>query len=247
MKSRWKKITSGNLVKEAVYSAPLPRDNPQQRAAKHKITTAAQKRLNFRTAQGKLELKLAANFTWKDYFITLTYKEGQEPKSRKEVKTHKAQYMRKLRTQRKRRGQDIKWVCSIENRHGEGRYHLHAVISAADPYLDIDEIKSLWPYGHVEVSCLFDTEHKFNYWSDIARYMTKERPEDGNDSTPVGAQIYSCSRNLSSPKTETGWIENSAPLDAPPGAIVLEQEEVVNEFGRFKYIKYLTAPLFRRE
>lgn len=247
MKKRRKTIYAGFLVKVVEYTPPLPRDTPQQRAAKHKATTAAQKRLNYRTAQGKLEVKLAANFNSRDYFCTFTYKPGQEPRSRKEANQHKAQYVRKVRAQRRKRGQDIKWIFSVENKHGEGRYHLHAVISSADPHLDLDELRSLWPYGYVEVSRLFDSEHKFNTWLDVARYMTKERPEDGKDCTPVGAQIYSCSRNLTPPRIETEWIEDSAPLDMPPGAFVIEREETQNEYSRYKYLKYMTAPLFRKE
>lgn len=247
MKKRRKTIYAGNLVKVVEYTPPMPRDTPQQRAAKHKATTEAQKRLNYRTAQGKLEVKLAANFTARDYFCTFTYAPGREPRSRKEANQHKAQYVRKVRAQRRKRGQVIKWVFSVENKHGEGRYHLHAVISSADPSLDFDELRSLWPYGHVEIARLFDSEHMFNTWLDVARYMTKERPEDGKDCTPVGAQIYSCSRNFTPPRIETEWIDEGAPLDVPPGAFIIERAEVVNEYSRYRYLKYMTEPLYRKE
>lgn len=244
MKCRWKKITAGILVKEGLYTTPLPRDTTRQRAAKHKATTIAQKKLNNRSAQERLEFKLAGNFDCNDYFVTLTYEPGKEPKSRKEAQAHWKKFTRNLREQRRRRGQNHKWVHSIENKHGDGRYHHHAVISAADPSLDLDEIQSLWPYGHAEISGLFDSAHSLNDYGDIARYMTKERPEDGKDCTPVGAQIYSCSRNLAAPKIETGWKDDRASIDAPPGANVIDRsDETINEYGRFKYIKYLTAPL----
>lgn len=245
MKKKRKTIYAGSLVKVVEYTPPMPRDTAKQRAVKHKDTTAAQKRLNYRTAQGRLEVKLAANFTGRDYFCTFTYEPGREPCSRKEANHHKAQYVRKVRNQRRKRGQDIKWIFSVENKHGFGRYHLHAVISSADPHLDFDELRSLWPYGHVETTCLFDSDHKFNTWLDVARYMTKERPEDGKDCTPVGAQIYSCSRNLIPPRIETEWIADSSPLNMPLGAYVIEREETENEYSRYKYVKYMTAPLFK--
>lgn len=246
MKKRRKTIYAGTLVKVVEYTPPMPRDTPQQRAAKHKATTAAQKLLNYRTAQGKLEVKLAANFTAKDYFCTFTYAPGQEPRSRAEANSHKAQFVRRFRAQRKKRGQVLKWVFAVEHKHGEGRWHLHAVLNAAAGPLDIDEIKSLWPFGYVDVSRLFDSEHRFNTWLDVARYMTKERPEDGKDTTPVGAQIYSCSRNLTPPRVITEWIEDGAPLVIPAGAFVYDRNETENEYSRYKYIKYMTAPLFMR-
>lgn len=244
MKKRRKTIIAGLLVKVVEYTPPMPRDTPRQRAAKHKATTLAQRRLNFRTAQGRLEALLAANFTWNDYFVTLTYEPGKEPKNRAEAKRHKREYLRRIRAQRKRRGQALKWICSIENKHGDGRFHLHAVISAADAARDLDELRSLWPYGHVDVRKLFDKDHRADTWLDIARYMTKERPEDGKDETPVGAQIYSCSRNLAKPTVRTEWIDEDATLDLPAEAFVLEREITENEFSRYKYYKYLTGPLF---
>ena len=251
MKRKRKTVIAGALVKVVEYTPQLPRDTGSIRSARRKATAAAQKALNHKTAQGRLEEKLAANFSNRDYFAVLTYRPGEEPATRKEAKKQRAEFIRKLRTVRRRRGQTLRWIIAIENKHGDSRYHCHAVISSTGRNSDKEEIASLWEHGNVFIKRLFDEDHDcgedFNSWLQIARYMTKERPEDGPDTTPNGAQLYSCSRNLSSPKTETGWIENSAPLDAPPGAIVLEQEEVVNEFGRFKYIKYLTAPLFRRE
>ena len=247
MKKRRKTIYAGSLVKVVEYTPPMPRDTSKQRAAKHKATTAAQKRLNYRTAQGRLEVKLAANFSRRDYFVTFTYGPDKEPRSRKEVNHHKAQFVRQVRTQRRRRGQEIKWVFAPEHKHGDGRWHLHAVISVANSRLDFDELRSLWPYGNVEISRLFDSKHKFNTWLDVARYMTKERPEEGKDSTPVGAQIYSCSRNLEPPKIVTEWIDDGAPLDVPPGAFILEREETETEFSRYKYFKYMTKPLNSKE
>lgn len=235
------------LVKVVEYTPPMPRDTKKQRAAKHKATSAAQKLLNYRTAQGKLEVKLACNFSPKDFFCTFTYAPGQEPRNRDEANRHKALFVRRIRAQRQRRGQALKWVISVEHKHGEGRWHLHAVINAADPMLDIDEIKSLWPFGYVEVSRLFDSEHRFDTWLDVARYMTKERPEDDRDTTPVGAQIYSCSRNLAPPRVVTEWIEEGEPLNIPSGAFIYEREETENEYSRYKYVKYMTAPLFKRE
>lgn len=245
MKKRRRKITGGNLVKVVDYTPPAPRDTKQQRAAKHKTTTAAQKIINTKLAQGRLEMKLAANFSNKDYFVTFTY-DGDNP-DRKTVKRDKNAFIRQLRTARRARNQDFKWIFCIECRHGDGRYHLHAVINSADKQLDYDEISSLWTHGHVDISRLFDRKHKFSTWLDIARYMTKERPEEGTDVTPVGAQIYTCSRNLDKPIIETTWIDEDEPFDIPAGAEILaDQNEVTYVDGipvKFAYVKYLTEPL----
>ena len=249
MKKRRRKITGGDLVKIVDYTPPNPHDTKQQRAAKHKTTTAAQKIINAKLAQSRLEMKLAANFSNKDYFVTFTYS-GDNP-DRKTVKKNKNAFIRQLRTVRRARNQAFKWIFCIECKHGNGRYHLHAVINAADRKRDFDEIRSLWPYGHVEITRLFNSKHAFCEWLDVARYMTKERPENGKDETPVGAQIYTCSRNLEKPIIETEWIEENEPFDIPAGADVLEEKNELNYIDgipvKFAYVKYLVKPLHLTE
>lgn len=248
VKKRRKTIYAGRLVKIVEYTPQTPCDSPKQRAARHRATTEAQKILNYRTAQGSLEMKIAANFDDSDYFCTFTFEDGQEPKSRKQANARKQKYIRRLRTQRHRRGQLLKWICSIENKHGAGRYHMHAIINAAAAgSLDEDEIKSLWPWGSVYVSRLFDSDHRFNTYLDIAAYMTKERPEDGKDLTPVGAQIFSCSRGMVRPTVVYSWVQDAESLTIPKDAHILDNNMRVNEYSQYRYIKYMTPRPFVQE
>lgn len=248
MKRRRKTIIAGNLVKIIESTPPLPRDTHQARSAKRRVTTAAQKALNHKSLQGRLEEKLAANFSSRDYFITYTYRPSAEPKNRKEAKKHKAQYIRRLREIRKRRGQPLLWIMALEDKHGDGRFHFHAIINSVGTEADREEIISLWEYGHVHIEQLFDDKHdcgaEFNTWLQLAIYMSKERPEDGPDKTPNGAQIYSCSRNLKRPVVLPSiWADDKDPINIPEGAAVIQEESIVNEYGSFRYIKYMTAPL----
>ena len=110
MKRRRKTVIAGNLVKIVESTPPMPRDTRQIRNEKHKTTSAAQKALNHKNAQGRLEEKLAANFSSRDYFITYTYRPGAEPATRREAKEDRARYIRKLREIRHRRGQPLFWI-----------------------------------------------------------------------------------------------------------------------------------------
>ena len=247
MKRRRKTIIAGNLVKIVEYTPPMPRDGLQIRNARRKATTEAQKALNHRTAQGKLESKLAANFSSDDYFITLSYRPGEEPATRREAAKHRAIFTRRLRTARSRRGQPLRWILALENKHGEGRYHYHAVINSTGADIDREEICSLWEYGEAHIEQLFNSQHNtgedFNTWMQLARYMTKERPEDGPDTTPNGAQLFSCSRNLKHPIIITEWIDAGTRVEIPPGAVAVERTEASTEFSTFNYYKYLTEPI----
>lgn len=247
MKRRRKTVIAGPLVKVVEYTPQMPRDKGMTRSARRKATAEAQKALNHRTAQGRLEEKLAANFSSRDYFATFTYRPGEEPATRKAAKEHRAQYIRRLRDARKHRRQPLKWIFALENKHGEGRYHFHAVINSTGGEADIEEIISLWEHGTVHIERLFNDAHDsgedFNTWLQVARYMTKERPEDGPDTTPNGAQLYSCSRNLRRPFVFTEWIDSREHVEIPRGAVAVERSEIETEFSTFNYYRYMKEPL----
>ena len=159
----------------------------------------------------------------------------------------RTKYIRQLREARKRRGQTLKWIVALENKHGDGRYHFHAVINSTGGEEDIEEIISLWGRGTVHIARLFDEAHDngedFNTWLQVARYMTKERPEDGPDTTPNGAQLYSCSRNLRRPIVITEWVESRERVQIPRGAVGVEHSEIETEFSAFSYYRYMKEPL----
>lgn len=233
MAKRKKVITAGSLVKVVVYTVPQPRDPEHVRATKSRVSSAAQKALNYRTAQGKLEMLLAANFGPKDLFVTLTYDDDHLPRTCALAKDRIKGFIRAFRTERRKHGHDLKYVYVTEGKHGDKRYHHHLVINAVDDS-DLETIISLWTYGAmVEVERFAGHEY-----IDVARYITKENAEG----KPVGAQMWTRSRNLVKPTVESYFVPEDETITAPPGAYVLEKEERVNEFGGFCYLKYRLPP-----
>lgn len=229
MAKRKKTITAGRLVKTVVYTVPQPRDGDHVRAAKSKMTTAAQKALNYKTAQGRLEMLLAANFTSKDLFCTLTYRDGSLPETHAEAKKRVRAFLKLLRQHRRQQGQPLKYIYVTEGKHGDKRYHHHLVINSAGPE-DLEVICSLWQHGDiVEVDRIADHEY-----IELARYITKENAED----KPNGAQMWTGSRNLDKPTVETCFVQDDETIQPPPGAYVLERKEEQNEHGSFSYLKY---------
>ena len=242
-KAKWKVTTTraGEVTYKVGY-VPVNRwDRPRHRALKSKASTEAQKRLNFRHAFEKLTLLLAANFRrGTDYVCTLTFAPGTEPLTRKEVKAFWTKFVRQLRDSRRRRGLLLLWVCCIECKHGAGRWHIHAVINAAD-LNDLDEIAGLWSYGHVKITRLFEGKYKENTWQDLAAYMCKERPTEGKDTTPVGSRVYSCSRGLKQPETSTEWISADKVdelFQLPAAAHQLSTPDNFNESAQMPYFRY---------
>lgn len=235
MAKRKKTIIAGRLRKTVIYTAPEPQDSPRTRAAKSRATSAAQKAMNDKTARGRLELLLACNFTGKDLFLTLTYRDGDLPATRKEAVRNVRRFLAELRKSRRLRGLRLKYIYTTEDKHGDGRFHHHIMLTATGR--DIEEIRSLWPYGDVidiePVGC-----REYDQW---AAYMTKESVEG----RPVGAQMWTCSKGLARPVVVSEYVPNDTALGVPVGCHVMEREERTTEFGSYQYIKYKVPANYR--
>ncbi|BDF69155.1 hypothetical protein CE91St41_01360 [Oscillospiraceae bacterium] len=234
MAKRKKTITAGNLVKTILYNAPEPRDGERARAAKSRITSAAQKAMNDKTARGRLEMLLAANFTRRDLFLTLTYRPTDLPAQRAQAVKNVRRFLKLLREYRKARGIPMKYVYVTEDKHGAGKLHHHIVLKATER--DIEVIRSLWPHGDV-VDIEYIGSREYATW---AGYVTKE----GVQGRPVGAQMWTASRNMVKPKVTTSFAAEDETLAPPPGCHVIEREEKVTEFGSYCYIKYCVLPKY---
>ncbi len=232
MAKKKKTIIAGPIVKTVVYTAPEPRDDPHVRAVKSKATTAAQKAMNDKTARGRLEMLLAANFGSHDLFVTLTYRDKDLPSSRKEAVKRVRQFFKYLREYRKARALLTKYIYVTEELHGEKRLHHHLVLNATGQ--DVEIIRSLWPHGDVVYAGCIEG----GSFAALAAYLTKE----GVQERPVGAQMWTASRNMRKPVIETSYIENDETLTVPPGCHVLEREERATEFGAYCFIKYYVPP-----
>lgn len=147
MAKRKKTIIAGSIVKTIIYTAPEPLDGKRTRAEKSRMTTAAQKAMNDKAARGRLEMLMAANFTGRDLFITTTYRDDDLPPNRAEAVKRIRGFIKALREHRKARGQELKYIYTTEEKHGEARLHHHLVINSTGA--DIEVIRSLWPYGDV--------------------------------------------------------------------------------------------------
>lgn len=237
MAKRKKTITAGRIVKTILYTAPEIRDSERVRAEKARMTTAAQKAMNDKSARNRLEMLLAANFTGQDLFLTLTYRDADLPAKRAAAVQRVRQFLKDLRKHRTARGQALKYVYTTEEKHGEARLHHHLVINSTGR--DIETIRSLWPHGDIIDLEQIDEDD----YAALAMYITKESV----DGRPVGAQMWTRSRNLEKPIVESCFVPNDTTLAVPPGCYVLEQKAEGTEYGGYSYIKYRMPPQERRQ
>ena len=232
MAKRKKTIIAGRIVKTVIYTAPEPVDGQRARAEKSRMTTAAQKAMNNKAARVRLEMLIAANYNGRDLFITLTYRDEDLPPTRAEAVKRLRKFIKTLRAWRKKNGQTLKYLYTTEEKHGEGRLHHHLVINGTGA--DAEVIRSLWPYGDV-----VDLEYiGARDYEALAMYMTKE----GVEGRPVGAQMWTPSRNIIKPVVQSSYVPNDTMLAVPVGCHILEKEERVTTFGSYCYIKYKVPP-----
>lgn len=232
MKKRKKEVRAGNIVYAVISTPPLPHDPEHVRAAKSKASTQARRALNMKAAYRRLEMLLAANFTPRDIHLILTYREKDLPETRAEAVKRVRNFLAQMRKLRNARGETFKYIYVTEGKHTGKRFHHHIVINATER--DIDDIRALWAYGdQVDIEPIADREYL-----DLARYITKEAAEG----KPVGAQMWTGSRNLEKPEVTITWVDENETLVPPAGSYVYENETRCNEYAEYSYIKYRIEP-----
>lgn len=232
--AKFKKIiVAGPLVVECVYPAPNPRDSVGVRAGKKEMSSEAQRRMNLKYAYQKLELLIAANFGIRDLYVTLTYDDAHLPGNRAEARRIMQAFWKRLRKVRKEKSQKLCYLYVTEHKHGDGRWHHHALINATGE--DYNLIRQLWGQGGVEFKQLrIDRDKNFET---LARYLCKEQRDK------VGLRLWSGSRNLHKPERECFRVSNDTPLSVPENSPLTFEDtgDVSTAYGHYRYIKYLAA------
>ena len=232
---RKKVKTAGRLQRVVIYTPPTKWDTPQAQRERRGHSTEARKRMNDKTARGKLKMILAANFTPQDFLVTLTYRDSDLPTRRQTAQKDVKKYIATIRALRKARGETLRYIYAIEHKHGEGRYHVHIVMSKSHGN-DFEEIRSLWPHGEViEIQALSEWASPGNPgYTAISEYLAKESGD-----RPLGCRMWTGSTNLLKPTEESYWVSDNETITPPKGSTILEREEKVTEYGSYSYCEYI--------
>ena len=221
-------------MRTVIYTVPSRQDPPKTRAGRQRVSSEAQARLNVRTSRDKLELLLAANFGAGDLWVTLTYDDKHLPADRAGARKILRQFIAALRKHRRARGQELRYVYCIQEilEDGSSRLHHHMILNGVDAG-DKELIASLWPWGDVDAGAIDDDQAV----TAIATYMCHEPIEHGRPR--VGEQMWTPSKGLTRPETVTVDIpDDDVTLQAPPGAVTVENDGRRTEFGEYAYLKY---------
>lgn len=238
--NRWTCVRqrAGPLVKECRSIRPRlsAKDSPWEQAEKHKILRPPRDSSVCRTRVDRLELRLAL-FGYEGSVYTLTFDREHEPEKFQDVRRAWKSFLKRLKRWKKR---NFDYVYLIEGRHGDHRYHIHAVFRDSD--FSPAEIRFLWKAGMVDDQPLL----KFpgDTYRRIAKYWNKEATD--GVTIPLDARTWVPSKSLSRkiPPVEK-WMDNSGGIPIPKGVHCQGTYHTANSFGVYHYASYiLDKPAF---
>ncbi|MEK4425142.1 rolling circle replication-associated protein [Solibacillus sp. FSL K6-1523] len=190
-KYRVKTIRSGPMLECEIY--PIQICSPGgKRSQKKKVIRQAQSNLNDKNAKKQLIRLVNTNFTKRDIWITLTYKDGRLPADLEQAKKDMQNYIRRLKRHIKKYDlPELKYVYVTEYQDAdnkkEKRVHHHMICNFADR----DIAEELWNGGgRTQTRRLQPDDFGLE---GLARYIAKEKSEST-------IKRYTPSRNLQQPK-----------------------------------------------
>ena len=216
------------------YGAP-----GQKRAPKKKPTPERIEKINQRNKEKLARRKLRQHFDVNDYFTDLTYRREARPPTMKEAKEDFDKFIRKVRTEYRKRGYELKWIRNIEV-GTKNAWHIHLVINRI-PDTDVILARA-WPHGRVSNQLIYEKGE----FRELAAYITKTPKTDPR----LRESSYSTSRNLPVPepkkKTYLTW-KTWGKVRIPKGWYLDKESfyEGVNEAG-YKYRSYTLLRIDRK-
>ena len=193
-----KTITSGPIREIEIYPVFPEKDIPNE--YRLKATKEAQRNFKHKNAKKYFERKINTNFGKGDYYVTLNYEKGQEPKDHEEAQKNIQNYVRRLRYFHnknqddqgipKKEREELEYIYVNEiSKEGKGRHHHHIIINSV---ITMEVIEKKWKHGRRNNIRVIhpDEEHI----TGLSKYLAKD---------PKGKKRWGCSKGLRDPDITT--------------------------------------------
>lgn len=219
------------------YGAP-----GERRGKKKKATPEQIKKRNQWNKERLCRHKLKTHFKENDLLITLTYRKEARPPDMNAAKQDFRKAIGKIRSEYRKRGEELKWIRNIEV-GPRGGWHVHLVVNRI-PDSDLI-IKKAWKKGAATYKHLYE-EGDF---ADLAGYITKTPDTAGKYKENLVEVSYSTSKNLpvKEPKEKrfVRWIKEPKPKK---GYYIdkATYHEGINDLTGYRYRCYTMIKLDRR-
>jgi hypothetical protein len=184
-----KEIRSGKHLEVEIFpeftkSADLP---PEARE-RHR---EAQRNLNSKNAVKECQRLINENFHTGDIWLTLTYREGQEPVDMDEATGNMQKFIKRINYRRKKMGLPNAKYLYITEHDPEAsiRWHHHILM---DGMLDRDTVEKTWKKGERPQSRFLEEDR--DGLAGMAHYITKDKHREKYE------KRWNCSKGLRQPK-----------------------------------------------
>ena len=200
-------VKAGDTIEVKKYfSARFGKKDSGGRARKENETSEKQRKVNENNAVERLTWLINENFRDGDYHIVLTYSDENRPSAEESAELLK-KYLRKLRSEYRKAGSELKYITVTE--YETTNIHHHIIINK----FDTSVISDLWMHGGVHFTPLYSNGE----YSKLAHYFVKETNKTFKDAV-VSGKRWNASRNLRKPqivKTVVDadcWTKNPKPV-----------------------------------
>lgn len=229
-------ITAGKTI-EVIKSYSKRIGDHRPRARKEKPTAEEIKKINQRNAEAKLRRLINANFGYGDYHLVLTYKKDLRPDP-EEAKKRIAKFLKILRREYKKRGEELKYIITTEYKNKA--IHHHLIVNGIEANVN-KIVRDCWEWGSPHFTPLDDT----GQYKGLAAYFIKETSKTYKENDGGAKQRYSRSRNLVKPVAKVTIIKKAEKwLDDPKAkkGYYIDKETVYNTINPFtgKPMQYYT-------
>ena len=184
------------------FSSRYGKKNDGSKAARSSPSPEKMQETNARNAVDKLTWLINANFSDGDFHMVLTYRD--EKPSPEQAADNLRKYLRKLRAEYKKAGEELKYIWVTE--YQSSRIHHHVLLNKFDTTV----LTKLWEHGTNHFTPLYSTGD----YSKLATYFVKETEKTYKDNF-IGGKRWNTSKNLVKPKIEKEIVDADSWTDYP--------------------------------
>ena len=188
----------GNRIEVEKHHTSKYRKAGEKRKKKEKPTAEAVKANNLKRMRHWLFMLLVCNFCVGDYHVVLTYSDQTLPEQDL-AKKYLQKFFRQMRREYRRRGKELKWICTTEISK-KGRIHHHVVMTGCADFAQL--LAEYWTYGGKHLTPMY----RDNDYEGLADYLTKSTADTFDEPDSSFRKRYTCSRNLEKPEVTTRVI-----------------------------------------
>ncbi|SES45956.1 hypothetical protein SAMN04488000_1403 [Lentzea albida] len=160
-------------------------------------------------ARQTLRRVILQNFTSRDKFVTLTFRDGEVEDLSDVSQTNPCfkRFIQRLNRWIQKKVPDFSFkyatVVEFQDKNGRGAVHYHLICNV--PWIPHEELERLWSHGFVGINAIRGKGRKDKKDVDnIGAYMIKYMLKDFNDPRLKGKKSYFCSKGLDRPKELRG-------------------------------------------